>query len=244
MKLRFSPLSETNDPREYRKWNYTIRQGNVTRINYLFDLDSLTLARDVTDETKDTLRTGWKLLCLTRDARDYALTNYATWWGRGLAHPRMWAQYAQDHAGLCIVIDKNKICAEFDKFQSEHKYCNEVDYDDHPVRDSLAYTIDVEDGESLSSAVQKHFVRHHREIFFLKNYDWKSEYEYRFVLQEQTTEETYINIEDSLSGVVLGDLFANSHVNEIEKLTKEFDIPTRRIKWRNGRAFLGCTLTR
>ena len=244
MKLRFSSLSETNDPREYRKWNYTIRQGNMTHINYPFDPGGLPLPQKVTDETIDTSKIGWKLLCLTRDDPKYALTNYTTWWGRGLAHPRMWAQYAQDHTGLCIVIDKNKICAEFNKFQSEQKYCDKVDYDDHPSKDSLAYTIDVEDGESLLSAVQKHFVKRHREIFFLKNNDWKSEYEFRFVLHEQTTEEMYIDISGSLSGIVLGDLFSNRYMNEIEKLIGEFDIPTKRIKWRNGRASLSRTLTR
>ena len=113
----------------------------------------------------------------------------------GSNHPAMWAHYADDSNGVCIVLDKNSLIENNKKLLANLFYRMEsVSYDLLCApRDGII--------EEAYANVSDFVRRNYRELFFKKHLDWAYEDEIRFFVEAP---ELYLNIMGAIKYIVLG----------------------------------------
>lgn len=129
--LRFGPYARTNDPRENKDWEFTWVKEDGTSVTDL--AGGYAGLRDRANALGKRL---CRLLCVTQDEAGPHL-------GRGYCHPRMWAQYADGHKGVCLVLEKAALRAEIDRtitplgklFSGEVLYADRTKGDLEPIQE-------------------------------------------------------------------------------------------------------------
>ena len=99
--IRFSPFNTTNDPKETKIWGFNL-------FSPANQLPPSNKAIEIIQETNRLLKNTSKILCLTRDHHNPNDIPFLLA-GRGFSHPRMWAQYAANHRGVCLQFEKSKL---------------------------------------------------------------------------------------------------------------------------------------
>ncbi|MBQ5908060.1 MAG: DUF2971 domain-containing protein, partial [Treponema sp.] len=178
--LKLSSLPKTNDPLEFEDlsmimFNREIRERGL-KFKYL--QDSFT-------ERKNTVR----FACFSIDSQcikndDVSSQSYTgDLFFKGWARNRMWAQYADNHAGVCLVFDKNEFKNCFDVLANNS---TEV-LEDQKIK----YTNDFSSYEKAMSNIEKemnskidyrnfYLDGERRKFLFQKCEDFRDENEYRF----------------------------------------------------------------
>ncbi len=150
-------------------------------------------------------------------------------WGRS----RMWAQYADNHKGVCLIFDRECIEKEFkDAFESKscECFCKKVIYtnDLEPIRDALSHPCD-----SFLTADKIDFL-------FQKCQDFRDEQEYRLLLinkkLKDPNETVSFSIENSVCGVITGVKFPKENKSSLEAAIKSCNPQIRRfyVRWDYG----------
>ena len=112
-KICLNDIGKTNDPRESRPWELPPlqsfgNQNNPNKEKIIEEANEM-----IRNDIPKVMRDEWKVVCFTLDAENYdPLWNdskalYDALINPGYARPRMWAQYAEDHKGMCLLLDKN-----------------------------------------------------------------------------------------------------------------------------------------
>jgi Protein of unknown function (DUF2971) len=227
-----SPFSEMRDPRESQLlgiegvvgWiadETTIRE----ELAHFADLDRR--ARSVKDRVK--------VLALTRDDlsdRDDAV------FGRGFAHPRLWEHYAEEHRGVCLVLDRAALIesATHDLRRKGDLTHRKVKYVDSELAREAREVImnDVRD-QPASQALDEHLKKYAPEIFFTKLKDWASEMEYRLVLATANVEPAYVGIRGALRAIILGEQASDVYLPSLIESCREERVEIYKIRWPYGR---------
>ncbi|MEI6554871.1 MAG: DUF2971 domain-containing protein [Paludibacter sp.] len=124
----------------------------------------------------------------------------------GYNHPRMWAQYASNNTGVCIVIDEKKLkeineknlIGFFNKLES-------VEYD------HLLYDKNIKDTDDSINFIKTYY----RHLFFKKHIDWTHEGEKRFFCIDGPE---YLSLKNCIEFVVLGRNFSKEKYLDLVKL--------------------------
>lgn len=166
--------------------------------------------------------------------------------GRGFNHPRMWAQYADNHHGVCLAFDKNKIENELIRNNSIFQYyCGEIEYvpslfykiEDEKIYNS--YFFDTKDKlKSNIDLILEKTEKGRIPFFFRKMLDWKEENEYRFVIIKNNSSRLSINILDNLVAIILGWSFPESQYKKVIKLGEKYKVHVYKMEYHNGNAHL------
>ncbi len=106
-----------------------------------------------------------------------------------------------------------------------------------PPTDDLAFTVDgtaiVELGEA--EALRRHQQEHQGALYFYKSTDWKTEFEFRWVLlADDSSREYHIDVSRSLKGVIFGDAFPEEAVDLVWRLLHPIGVQLARLKYLNG----------
>lgn len=113
----------------------------------------------------------------------------------GTNHPAMWAHYADNSNGVCIVIDKGAFMSKNKKVLDTHFYkFEDVEYDlfNTPNDDKINYKTDT----------PEEFIKNNwKTLFFLKPKDWESEDEHRLFIMDYDGK---LSIDGCVKYVVLG----------------------------------------
>lgn len=110
-RLRFGRLPRTNDPREFA----AVLPGIA---GFVGDDDELTTRSpfELIEDANELLRGSVHVLCFTEDRPSGV--SYGRY-GNGPCRARMWAQYAGNHTGVCLVFDGDRLDrAALDQFKS------------------------------------------------------------------------------------------------------------------------------
>ncbi len=207
--LRLTPTPLMNDPRESKRWflNKVIGPG---------DLDADAWAR------AEAFRRNVKIAAFASDQS-------ADSFGAGYARPRMWAQYAANHTGACIIFHRGALTQQLtEQFgDADHRGwkvdCGGVEY-----REVEALTA------SLGSDISEFFFANWKDAFFTKHADWRDEREFRLVLYSPADEKpAYLNIESAAVALVLGGDFEDSHLPVARTFSDALAISGRvaRLQW-------------
>ena len=130
-----------------------------------------------------------RLLCFTQN---YDIQGYGQ---EGTNHPAMWAHYAENSNGVCIVIDKDAFIKKNKAILESHFYkFEDVEY-------SLFNT--PKDNEiSYNAKTPEEFIKNNwKGLFFLKHKDWENEDEHRLFIMDFDGK---FSIDGSIKYIVLG----------------------------------------
>lgn len=127
---------------------------------------------------------------------------------KGWARSRMWAQYADNHKGVCLVFDKTNLIKTFESsFKNDvcRAYCKEIDYTNNlqPL------------GDTLSLPCKSLLTEDKIEFLFQKCEDFRDEQEFRLLLintiLRDSKEMVSFSIADSICGVITGVRFSTDN---------------------------------
>ncbi len=182
MKLKFSTFDNLNDLNET-----DINCNSSDSSNYI--------------RIKRYIQEHCKLICFSKN---YVLKKKI--FEAGYNHPRMWAQYADNNTGACIVIDEKKLIEINDKnlFGIFNKL-ESVKYD------HFLYNKTIKDNADARNFIETYY----QHIFFKKHIDWSQEREKRFFSIDGPE---YLSIKNCIEFVVLGRNFSQEKYFDIVKL--------------------------
>lgn len=231
-KLRLSPFADMNDPREYKTWTFNLysRCGFEKTFNH----------SAIETQASDLIKRDCKLLCTTLDGPHSADDSTDNIYDRGYCRPRMWAQYAEKHRGVCLVFDRQKLDHNIRvEFSRALVIAGKVAYRNRPRSQRLdiwhAFLLDYDNIRDLGmeKAVAVHFSQHHNELFLEKGADWADEREYRWIVRDFGSGECLVDFGESLVGILFGDNCSSENREKIHALTDQ-NVSIGILNWKSG----------
>jgi hypothetical protein len=237
-RLRLGLLRYMNDPREAKRW-YMLPSRVIEAAGYPQSTEEL-LA--FSDRVSESVQGTTKVLSFTTDAPTPADDPYYVF-ARGWARARMWTHYADGHRGICLVFDARALSKAIRRALRKRGelWHAPVDYEDEALDEFEALRIDysriVDVG--FGTAVSEHVARHRHALFFRKNTDWASEWEYRWVFRDAQSAPAFVPIRSSLRQVIRGDAFPNAELDAYRHQIERYpDAGEGLLRWMNGGPFL------
>lgn len=227
--LQMNQVTATNDPREGKAWDF-IGNGYVEGW----------FESDAREKISIELRRPVYVACFCSDATAVTGNHLDDVLLRGLAKPRMWAQYGGRHKGFCLIFDRAKLVSHAQKqFGSESIQSGLVTYRDCHVAPSLnpgPFRIEI---PALQSFGVAEYCRRHRQVymkglFFEKLTDWQDEREWRLVLVAEREGLPLIEYGDALVGVVHGQDADEGDSEAAMELTADRDVEHLFLNWSNN----------
>lgn len=234
--IKLGRYSLTNDPKEYRDWDFSI---GTNRGKDLGTYHMGELSRWLSDALKQTT----KLVCFATDTGPLnGDITHQDLYRRGFSKPRMWAQYGDRHRGVCLVFDKaalhKEILAQVPLGADVRS--GKVNYVDAPLLrtfgapDPYQINVDVLDDVGRTAYVALHLKTYGTHLFFEKSSDWRDECEYRWVVGTDDDDDLFVRFGDSLVGIMFGDDTPEKVVQDIMGITANRDLSFMGMKWRNS----------
>lgn len=226
--LRFGEFSGTNDPQEYKS-KLTGATGRGWEDRHYQKIEEATLLID------KILREKSKFISFCQnDIIDDNLQSH------GVLKSRMWAQYGENHKGICIVVSKTKLIEKLDTaFELDYQLdFGKIRYEEPELSRNVPW-LDI-DGPELdkltSSDVAINFVtKHIDELLFTKQPDYKDETEFRFLLTPKHLEHVsvpiHVDLLQCVYSIILGDAFPEVYKPTIFQLGQELKIPVKKLHW-------------
>ena len=117
-------------------------------------------------------------------------------------------------------------------------YFGAVEYTPAGVAESTTETIDDErilDHARRHEALAEYVDLHYEDFFFLKSDDFATEYEWRVVLMSEGLDFAYVDYQDALFAVVLGERFPKWQLPGARDVCHVAGVQMRTIHWEQGR---------
>jgi len=232
--LRFGSYASTNDPKESKAWEFDLGT-NENR-----DLGKYKMS-EVSSWLSAELKQRTNLVCFSMDTAPLTGDHLTDIFKRAFSKPRMWSQYADRHTGVCIVFDWKKLAGLIQsQFGSaDLVLAGPVSYIDRSVvRDLSAheYMINVDAMEILGreAYVQTHLRAHYKSLFFEKMIDWRDEVEWRWVVFSDREGDLYLDVRDSVAGLIFGENTEEKVVQDLMDLTEGWGLRYMGLKWKNS----------
>lgn len=233
-KFRLSLLKDTNDPREY-KVKFLGMSG------WSLPPTAVELYNEAHPVFDRIIRTESRVMCFCSNTiPTIILDNGETIKDNvgntiGWSRSRMWAQYGENHRGICLVFSKKAIEAELADIK-EIVIAENIQYTRRVGISSDARTLNgnqlVEDG--VEGYCYNHIKNHSGTLLFTKNIDYRDESEYRVVLFDRNHNHEFININKSIKGIIAGDRTPDVYFPLILQLSERYGIECRRAYWERG----------
>jgi hypothetical protein len=170
----------------------------------------------------DAIKHCWRVGCFSSDHDNAVMKSIyepgletikrAHWRGHSL--PAMWAGYADDHRGACLVFDRSKLDMSVrDSAHGSVVIAKPVAYENHqPVPDfskdqALIFSLAAVPLIGLDTAIDQHTDRHQDRLFFLKSLNWGWQQEFRWIVRNDRADTHHVPIGDALVGIILGARF-------------------------------------
>ena len=232
--LKFGRYTGTNDPKEAKTWDFDLgTNGTIDLGKY----DMREVSRGLSGDLKERARVA----CFSKDTAPLSGNHLHDIFRRGYCKPRMWAQYASKHAGVCIVFERAKL-AQLVQSQFGSRgpiLAGPVTYVDRSVVRNLvrdqAYMINIDVLETVgrNRYAALHLRTHYQRLFFEKMADWRDESEWRWIVFADTADELLLDLEDSIAGVMFGEVCEEKAITEVMNITEGWGIRRMGLKWKN-----------
>ncbi len=230
--LRMSPYTRVNDPLENKPWQIPPTAFNSSSKPMW---EWWTFGEGIREIWRSA-----KLLALTENApTEEGYGGAASRYGECWARARMWDRYAEYHEGVCLVFDAERLRANIVGSLAAqdlaHPYFNSVEYTPEGPFPRLQKLAVPPSPEGPSEFRHAEFVeQHHRDFFFLKALDWRSEHEYRFVVTAPGDEDIHVDYGDALVAVIAGEKFPGSEVLRARRACERVGARHLALKWASG----------
>lgn len=225
----------TNDPKETKTWQFSIGTNeNRDLSGYLLE--------ELSEKFSYALKHKTNLGCFSQDEAltgDHTRDIYA----RGFGKSKMWAQYADNHRGVCLILEKAAIRkAAVDQFENDRfrLYGGSMVYKDRFITEGNnpagGFVVDADYLETLGfdEYVKAHVKTHHKTLFFEKVTDWSKENEFRVVVFGEKEEELFLNIDGAVAGVLFGTDCTEENITRIVAECDAEKTQFEQIAWKNS----------
>jgi hypothetical protein len=231
--LRLGSVRKMNDPKESKSWEFNVGTNkNCDLLKYK--------QPELSERFSQVFKDNTRILCFCRDASPLSGDHIREIAQRGFAKPRMWAQYAALHSGVCLVFDRKRLTERVSAACSEalFAYYGNVTYRNRMVIsdfDEPEYMINADrlESDGFDSYWKLHLNQFRGRLLFEKMEDWRDEREFRFVAVYEAPQDVYVTYEDSLVGVVFGELTDRTHEDEMMQLLDGRNVEFMGLKWKN-----------
>jgi hypothetical protein len=230
--LKVGRYTCTNDPKESKDWEFNLSSNAAEGLkNYI--------TGDLPQRFSKALKSRAKVACFCKDRAPLSGDHTRDFCLRGWGKARMWAQYAKNHSGLCLVFDKNlfhqQVVSQLP--QNGRAYRGSVSYRDRyfvPSFEEGDYFINVDQlgVVGFDRYVEMHLRSFCRRLFFEKNVDWRDENEFRWIVFSDTEEDLFIQYADSLVGVIFGDRANAQEIDDILRMLP-LTVDVMGLRWKN-----------
>jgi hypothetical protein len=234
--LKMGKYTETNDPKESKCWQFSLGT-NESR-----DLGQYNTS-ELSEWLSSALKGKAKLACFSMDAEELSGSHMEDIFNRGFSKPRMWVQYADEHTGVCLVFDRQRLTDAITSgiFDEDAVLHGPVMYLNRSIvrrlfsPDDQQYTINIDylDRVGREAYVDAHMRSHYKRLFFEKMADWRDESEWRCVVFSETEEDLYVDYKDSLVGVMFGENSDERAIQGLIDATESWGIRYMGLKWKN-----------
>lgn len=186
MSLRTNFLNKMNGPKENQKWSF----GGI---NVPYE----TLYSDINidiDSDKDYFGSMYKFGEELKSKIQATCFVYSDTY-KGYENEMMWAQYAENHKGICLEIDTDLFIKEnshIDIFKFQN-----INY--NPKKNEWVYW---NKNMSKDENIEQHIKRDYESLFLSKSHYWEKEFEKRLLIL--ANDYCYLKIKESLTGVYYG----------------------------------------
>lgn len=155
--------------------------------------------------------------------------------------PRMWAQYAEKHTGLCLVFNKASLTSAIQKQLGSVKrlFSGRVEYIDRSILRNLdedqQYVINIDALEDLGidRFTELHLEKNYHRFFFEKMTDWRDECEWRWVAVASSDQDLYVAFGTALVGIMFGEDTPDEGVREVMNQTEGLGLRYMGLRWKN-----------
>lgn len=231
-RIKLNTFTSLNDPRESKDWTFSLSAPSD------YEVDTEGFLRMQEQGTKY-VKNQCKVLCMVQDDPRAIINGHDYMFHRGFSRPRMWAQYSDNHSGVCLIFNR-KALEQTIKEELSHKsdiYFGEVQYVNFHIDEVDAFNLSHKDilDSSLEETLDIKIKQHYKSYFFTKVEDWSNENEWRCVLRGNNSEPEYVSISNSICGIVIGGEFPNVYEPAISPFGEKYSVHISRILWRNGR---------
>ncbi len=200
LKLRFNPFSECNDPFEFN-------------ISCILDVTQFTHMhyREIAKAYEMELN-EYKFICFCKDKDNLYPDGYKL--------PTMWAHYGQNHEGICIEIDSEKL--DYSRFVPGSIIKESVNYSKENSFNTINSYFPFQNiGETIEEYIQRGIKSSVKAwettSLFTKLPDWQIENEYRIVHKSSDPKSEFLYISEAVTAIFLG-VRASSRKQDSEKL--------------------------
>ncbi len=192
MTLRTNFLNKMNGPKENQQWSFG---GVNVPYNSLYD--------DLDYENKPNISHFEGMFRLGEEIKSKIQATCFVYSEKhkGYENEMMWAQYAENHSGICLEID-TELFIEENKNIDIFKFQN-INY--NPKKDKWIYW---DRNKTKEENINNHIKRDFEALFLSKSHYWEKEYEKRLLIISDNF--CYLNIKKSLTGIYYG-LSTNKH---------------------------------
>jgi hypothetical protein len=152
----------------------------------------------------------------------------------------MWAQYADNHKGACLVFRKellDRAIRDYARHRRLQVYRGRVHYQECSVVSNFAFGPFSFSGDEVlrhgvPRAAKLHVERYFRELYLNKNPDWEAEREFRWLLRGDDANAELVPFGNALVGVALGDKFPEELKALVGRFKARNDLDVVRMDWR------------
>ena len=235
-KILFTSLYRTNDPLEFENYQHGVTSYGSAK-------EEVWRLFKTGDEINHAIKSTCKVSCYSMDnpqeSRD-SMTIYH----KGYCRSRMWSQYADNHRGICLVFNRQKILdtvaqkpeafalptsASFKLFNGRVKYENDLS----KLHAALILNLNTDRGLSVDEFIQKNY----ESYLFCKLLDYRDEQEYRICLYSDSFKEKdvcEVDYLDALEAIILGCKFPKAYWTNTDHYQKKLGVPAFYMQWLNG----------
>ena len=240
-KFKLSLLKDTNDPREYK---YML----LNTIGWSLPPEAEELSREAHPIIDRILKYECRVMCFCSNKKPTVILEngshiddehaYSNGWDKS----RMWAQYGENHFGICLVISKEKLEEELKTHQDKITRFK-TGYIKYTQKRGIAPRAITLDGnrlvnEGLENYSKNHILENSEELFFRKHADYRDETEYRVLVFDPENNLEYIDISSSIKGIIVGDRTPKVYFPLVDQLCEKLHIESRQAHWVKGTPYL------
>ncbi len=154
--------------------------------------------------------------------------------GMGWARSPMWQYYADNHRGVCLIFDREKLT----RVVEEQLQARDADSRSGPVRYSQTglagehhVSLSLDATTHGADQGRRHLRQHAIQYFFVKLVDWENEHEFRFVEVSEQGGYSFVEYRDALLGMMLGHKFPEHLEERAVDLATDTGIDISQILW-------------
>ncbi len=156
----------------------------------------------------------------------------------------MWAQYAENHSGVCLIFDGPKLNDNLEKvFKTPCTiYRGFVRYNYEKSTRQCLPNLQGYDHHEVTERIRESFQKFYEENFLFKSPEWKTEHEYRWLVHcpedlsdpDDLSEFLFVPIDGAIKAVIVGTGFPEVYKPSLEFLCTQLAIPGGKITWDHG----------